>query len=277
MEEALLNYYIYNNDITSTCNFIPDKINKGTVIYEVIRIIDGKPLFFNEHFKRFTCSLKACGYNDKISKENLLLQIKNIIEINGVSDCNIKFQIRINSDGTNDFSIWISPFYYPNKELYKNGISLITTSYQRDNPNIKVYNSEFKNRISKLIHDKEVYEALLVTKDELITEGSKSNIFFTKDDEIYTPKLENVLGGITRQKVIHLSKSQNIKLHETDIYIEELPTFESAFLCGTSPKILPIKLINDQLFNTHDDLVQKLMIGYNDIILDYIKSFSWDK
>jgi len=52
-ETPLLTSFINNNNIVSTCDFIPERINVGRVIYEVVRVIDGKPLFFEEHLERF--------------------------------------------------------------------------------------------------------------------------------------------------------------------------------------------------------------------------------
>ncbi len=55
-------------------------------------------------------------------------------------------------------------------------------------------------------------EALLLDKNGFISEGSGENIFIIKNDEIYTPKIEHCLNGITRQSVITMLTSQIIDL-----------------------------------------------------------------
>ena len=59
--EAVIDYYIANGKVESTGNMdIFDQISKAAV-YEVIKIIDGIPLYFNEHLNRMKNSLKGLG------------------------------------------------------------------------------------------------------------------------------------------------------------------------------------------------------------------------
>ena len=55
----------------------------------------------------------------------------------------------------------------------------------------------------------------LLVQDGFINEGSSSNAFIIKDDNIYTPSLSNfILGGITRATVIEFCKTKNIQIKE---------------------------------------------------------------
>ena len=68
--------------------------------------------------------------------------------------------------------------------------------------------------------------ALLEDPEGNICEGTGSNIFFVKDEQLYTPKPKNMLRGISRQFLIDLAKQNNIKVHEVDIRKENLSDFE---------------------------------------------------
>lgn len=49
--EAINKYYFSDGKIVSTDQFIDDK-DKSNIIYEVLRVINGNPVFFKEHFER---------------------------------------------------------------------------------------------------------------------------------------------------------------------------------------------------------------------------------
>ena len=274
-ESCLLTNFIYNNNIVSTCDFIPDRLNRGKVIYEVLRVINGIPLFYKEHIQRCTGSLTNSGLKITLSTKSIALRIKALIESNKLEEGNIRFQISFAEGDETIFSAWVTPFFYPGKELYQTGASLSSIVGQRKNPNIKVYNPGLKNDISKRIRKNGIYEILLASTDGLITEGSRSNIFFVKDNSIYTPTTSSVLPGITRLKVIEIAKKSNVNCEELNINLNSLPLYDSAFITGTSPKVLPVKKIDDVFFNPKNITVKTFMKEYNTLVKKDIESFSW--
>ncbi len=269
-----MSYYITDDKIVSTCDFTQAHEENSTIIYEVIRVIDSKPIFFQDHIDRFYDSINHSGNNTTLTKSHILEQVYKLIEVNRLSIGNIRFQIKIKKNTNPIFSTWISPFYYPDKTLYKKGVKLISLKEQRENPNLKIHKSEFKDKISAIITKENVYEILLLNNQGLITEGSRSNIFFIDNKSIITPKTTDVLPGITRKKIIKICKEHDINLAEDNIRIKDLSSFDGAFLSGTSPKVLPINKIDTFSFNPQNEIVNKLMHYYNHMIDNYLKHSS---
>lgn len=80
-------------------------ISGSTVIYEVIRFIDGMPLFLEDHYMRFLKSASMLGDFELIPKSELLEYSKMLIKINGCENCNIKvMSILRNGDKTSPFA-----------------------------------------------------------------------------------------------------------------------------------------------------------------------------
>lgn len=104
-----------------------------------------------------------------------------------------------------------------------------------------------------------------------ITEGSRSNVFFVKDEIFYTAPESKVLVGITRQKVIECLRQLNFELVEKAVSAAEISQFDAAFLTGTSPKVLPVSLIGKLRLNIQVLVLQKLMKSYDDKIDAYIE------
>jgi branched-chain amino acid aminotransferase len=59
---------------------------------------------------------------------------------------------------------------------------------------------------------------------------------------------------------------------EEAVLASEIKTYDAAFLTGTSPKVLPVRSIGKQVFNTQLSVVKELMDQYNSLIDNYIKS-----
>ena len=96
------------------------------------------------------------------------------------------------------------------------------------------------------------YETIFV-RDRYITEASHSNIFFVKNDVVYThPANSNILNGITRIIVIDLCKQLGIEVVERVVSYHDLPAIDEAFLTGTVTQIAPISQIDDYRYNTDD-------------------------
>ena len=112
-----------------------------------------------------------------------------------------------------------------------------------------------------------VFESILVNKQGFITEGSKSNIFFIKDDELYTAPDSLVLSGITRQKIIAICKSFSINIIFEAVNFQNIKSFDAAFLCGTSPEVLPIRAIGFVGFQTKHSVLLKIQNAYKNMVI----------
>ncbi len=84
-------------------------------------------------------------------------------------------------------------------------------------------------------------------EQKYIEEVGSMNIFFVIDDELITPKLNgSILPGITRNSVITLAKTWNIKVSERQISIDEVMQAHSSgslqeiFGSGTAAVISPV-------------------------------------
>ncbi len=246
------------------------KSDKYKAFYEVIRIINGVPIFYEDHFARLKVSLTKLNYELSINKKELKNQIQDVCKLNNYSDCNIK--VIVLQYGAEQITITsINKFYYPTIQEYNNGVSCCTLNIMRKNPNVKLINTSYKEEVKRTIEEKKVFEVLLVNDGGKITEGGKSNVFFVKGDKIYTSPEEYVLVGITRRYVVDVCKKLGYEVIETLIGVDSLTSFDAAFLTGTGIKVLPIQVINDlEIDSAKNPITQHVMVGYNSLISSYI-------
>lgn len=85
-------------------------------------------------------------------------------------------------------------------------------------------------------------EAIVLTQDGHVSEGSAENLFLVIDGKLVTPCVsDNILEGITRNAIIKLARDEfGIETVERQIDRTELYTADECFLCGTGAEISPV-------------------------------------
>lgn len=275
MEQCLLSYFIRNEEIVSSCDFNPLILHQGTAIYEVIRIINAKPLFIDEHINRFYKSAEHEKLEIKIDKSDIKRKIRVLIEQNKMQAGNIRFQYLRNTNNVYLFLAWAIPFHYPTESETKNGVFLRTLNAIRQNPQSKRANLPVREIADKMISEQVISEVLLLNEDGLITECSSSNIFFIKNKKLITPPSSIVLEGITRKKVIAIAANNNTPVSEKKIYYQHINHFDSCFISSTSKSILPVHQIDDVLFNVENRLITNLSNSYKLLVSNHLAAFKW--
>lgn len=272
MVECINEYFIKDNEILSVDQFTSNISSIGTSIYEVIRVIDGIPLFLELHLERLFKSATLKGIFIDATANKIEDKINLLIKRNKVIIGNVKIIFNYTSEASNFYAFYIS-HNYPSLEQYKNGVETILYFGERKNPNAKVINNDFRLQVESKIKEHNAFEAILVNNNGCITEGSKSNIFLIKGEEIHTALAKDVLKGITRDKIIEACYSCNYKVVEKDIHYTELSEYDALFISGTSPKALPISKVDNISYSSAlNTVMQNIMLQYDIIINNYVKS-----
>lgn len=261
--EAINKFYLEDGCIESVENFSGKVDKESKIIYEVLRILNGKPLFLKEHIKRMENSFYIINKSFPYSYDKIAEYLARVVEANDNIEGNIKITY---STSTETMKVYYIKHSYPVKDLYINGVKAILYHGERENPNAKIINDNFRELINNEITKTNAYEAILIDNNGYVTEGSKSNIFMIKDNKLITAKGKDVLKGITREKVILLAENNDIKFEEREIHYTELKSMDSMFISGTSPKILPIKQVDDFKLDVNNKILKFLMKEYENLI-----------
>jgi branched-chain amino acid aminotransferase len=250
--------------------------NSETIqLYEVIRIIEGIPVFLEDHFDRLYQSANLAGGIRLPDSISLTEMIKNFIISQKKETGNIKLSFLFNDHSVEPLcELNFISHYYPTSEEYANGVKVGLLTADRPIPQAKVQNSDIRDRANQSISDNKLFEVLLIDSDGNITEGSRSNVFFVKNGTLYSAPTDKILQGITRIKVLELCNKAGIPVIETSVPVNTIGQFEAAFLTGTSPKVLPISSIGEIRYKTNLPLLIKIQEQYNQLIENYLQERS---
>ena len=252
---------LFNNMILPQAEFSEELLRTGLNIYEVVRVFNGKPIFLKDNLTRLANSLKKSNIPLEVEKLNIADKLKHLIELKKMQEGNIKYVLHFDSDQM-DECIYQIPHHYPSFQDYQKGVPTLTYEITRKNPEVKYINEELRTLTNQLIADHNVYEILLVDQEGYITEGSRSNVFFIKDQILYTSPTAYVLPGTSRKRVFEICQKHNYSIVEQRIDFHSLEQYDSVFLTGTSPLILPINQINTIRYAVDTPFLRQLMDHY---------------
>ena len=95
-------------------------------------------------------------------------------------------------------------------------------------------------------------EALVLTQEGHISEGSAMNVFMVRDGEVITPPVtENILEGITRKSILEFLKNElGVPVIERPIDRTEVYLCDEFFMTGTAAQITAVTQVDHRLIGT---------------------------
>jgi len=99
----------------------------------------------------------------------------------------------------------------------------------------------------------------------LVAEATGANIFFVKDNKLFTPYADCFLNGITRQTVMDLARSRQIEVVEKYIQSSDVGEFEQCFLTGSAAEVSPVGEIGEWKFDV-GNITRTLMEDYANLV-----------
>jgi branched-chain amino acid aminotransferase len=272
MNECYGKKFILNGDLQPAGSFDNSLVYEGDSIYEVIRMVKRSPVFFYDHMERLAKSVKLQNKEPLADIINLKKAIINLTRSDRKKEANLKIVFNYNNGADNYLVYYLEPIY-PSEEQYKKGVKGILFFAERKDPESKVINHKLRSSIYNKLINEGGYEALLVNRENFITEGSRSNIFFLKGDILVTAPDNVVLNGITRKHILEICIENKIRVKFACIKVEDISEYDAVFMTGTSPMVLPFYCIDGKFFNVRLPLMGKLRKLYLEKAEESIRLF----
>lgn len=228
----------------------------GDAVYEVARVYGGKPFLWEAHLARLRRSLEALAIRG-VEIPRVDARVKDLIATSGEKEALVYLQISRGAPETRTHNLpttpvepteflYVQPFGDPNRDKRREGASAITHPDLRwSRVDIKSVNLLGNVLASEAARAAGALEAILVSRDGEVTEGSHTNVFAVIDGVARTmPLSHQVLPGVSRDFVLGLARDNGVKVAEKAIKTEELNRAEEIFLTGTTAEVMPIVRLN---------------------------------
>ena len=169
-----------------------------------------------------------------------------------------------------DFLVFAFP-WGPYLDMDKARCCVSSWRYPTEVPRAKLAGLYINNALAKTEAVESGFdEAIMLTSDGYVSEGSGENIFLVIEGKLVTPpSYEIMLMGITRDTVIKLAKNElGVETIERPVDRSELYTADECFLTGTAANITPVAEIDRRKIGNGEigDITRKLREIYSDVI-----------
>ena len=232
-------------------------------LFETMVVKQGQIQGLNYHTQRLGsgCERLDIQLPDKNLAQLLIAYAHKFVELSGLSSGVLKIIVsRGNSQRgygyDESITSKVTAFYNPlpqyEAKLYEQGVSVksLTTecAMQKQMAGLKHLN-RLENVLAKKELGGQAFEGLMFNHLGFAIEGTSSNIFFEKDNQLFTPKLSvSGVAGVMRACILNYAKTRNIKMKIDDIARGQLDQFEQGFLCNSVMGIVPIAEFDGRLF-----------------------------
>jgi len=231
----------------------------GDGLFETMRVYSGKIFRLEHHLDRLFQSARSILIELPITKNEIRSAIYAALKLNGLSNSIVRLTVtrgELDSGVNVDYSspptivILVKPVKAISKKTYKEGIGI--KLYKKSAIRTQGISNKIKscNYLSNIILRENAlkenfFEAILLDHNHNVTEGTISNIFIIKNNQLKTPITnEFVLSGIIRQAILDLCLENNIPFKEDLITERELYEADELFLTNSAIEILPVRNIN---------------------------------
>lgn len=238
-------------------------IQRGYGVFDFFKVVDGSPVFFEDHLRRFYFSAEQMGLNVGFKPEELKNIISELLQKNGVPDTGIRITLTggYSDDGYQpakpNMVISLHSFKCPTREQYERGIKLLSYQHQRQLPHVKTIDYLMAIWLQPFIRQRNT-DDVLYHQNGIITECPRSNFFMvTENNTIVTPAA-GILKGIVRTKLMEMARDEGFKTEERDVSLHELASAREAFITSTTKTILPVRQIDELVLAAKNSVADRL-------------------
>jgi branched-chain amino acid aminotransferase len=240
-------------------------LHYGTGVFEGIRCYDtqkGPAVFrLDEHLRRLHNSARLLYMQLPFGVDELKAACNELVGTNGLPECYLRpiafygyGELGVAARGNPvEVAIMSWPWApYLGEEGQKAGIRAKISSWQRVSPNIVPHVSKatgvyLNSMLAVTEANNAGYdEAILLTPEGTVADGSGENIFVVRDGVLYTPDLATgILPGITRDTVKQIAQDLGYAVVEKALIRSDLYLADEVFMCGTAAEVTPLRSIDD--------------------------------
>jgi len=216
----------------------------GLGIFETMRAYNNKIVYLKQHLGRLRRSCRLIDIKLLYLDAQLEKIVERLIQVNGFKDACVRLTVWEGCDGSNIMA-FAKKYKPPVLNEYHRGFSAYVCPFRQTENSIlarlKTTNRIFYELGWRLAKNNGFNEAIILNSRGYLCEGTRSNIFLVKDNEMFTPALAcGCLDGITRRVIFDLAKDYNLKVYEGNFTLRDLREADEAFFTNSLAGVMPL-------------------------------------
>lgn len=241
-------------------------LHYGTGVFEGVRCYEtpsGPAVFrLREHLQRLHDSARLLYMDLTFSVDDLREATHELVSVNGLPECYIRpfafygfGQLGVSTRG-NPVEVVIMSWPWGNylgDDNATKGIRAKISTWKRIGantiPHVAKATGVYLNSMLAVAEAQRAGydEAILLTDDGYVADGSGENIFVVRNGKITTPPLStSILPGITRETIMDMARELGYVVEEGHLIRSDLYLADEVFMTGTAAEVTPLREIDDQ-------------------------------
>ncbi|MCS6994358.1 MAG: aminotransferase class IV [Anaerolineales bacterium] len=219
-------------------------------LYSTFRTYAGrtKVLGLEMHLHRLYDPLPALGIRAQVSPSELRAALREGLRDFPAQEARVRVTVST-TEGAGMVFMALEPLKAPDETVYQRGVRVILSPVERKTPRLKTTSFIGESDSARqMLLQSGAYEALM-TRNGRILEGLTSNFYAVKNGVIITAR-EGILLGVTRRYVLRLARSNGIGIEYRPPRVEELPTWDEAFITSSGRGVVPVTEVAGQPVGT---------------------------
>lgn len=258
----------------------------GFGLFETLLITEAGPLFVDLHWQRMNKGADLLGLSLP-DKAEWVKGVRKFIE-ESPNPSTFPFALRVTLTGGAPLADIPSQILFRKRALpytvdqYTLGIRLHLLSAPRNeySPLVSIKSTNYLENILAKEEAKQTSadEGLWLNTTGTLCEGTMSNLFFFKDETLFTPSLScGCLPGTRRQIMLDLARSLQIPTCEGLYPFSDLLKADEIFMTNSLMGLMPVRQVDDFLFpialrGTKKSGTRRLELGFKDLIKTHFLS-----
>ena len=260
-------YFNYNGRFFADDETVLSKDDRsyryGDGLFETMKLINGNILLEDYHFERLFLGLDVLKFNIPVLFTKGQIE-KEIKELSKKNECENSARIRLSVsrgngglyDCDNKFSYLIECWPLEQKGFNENG--LIIDVYPDARKSIDVFSNlksaNYLPYVMAAIWAKEnkLNDALILNQHDRICDSTIANVFWVKDNKIFTPPLnEGCVAGVMRKKILELvARNSDHGMQEAGLTQDILLQADEVFLTNATTGIRWVKECQGKVYKS---------------------------
>jgi branched-chain amino acid aminotransferase group I len=259
----------------------------GYGLFETMRAYNGRIFRLDSHLTRLRCSVESIGLTHSIpttdaGKQSLKAACMATLEANKLKNARVRLTVSAGEgDMTPDPTTCSSPTVLitardltPSPpEKYETGFKAAVSFLRRNSqsPLSRLKSTCYMENILARTAARAAGcdEAIFLNEQGYLAEGSMTNVFLVSHGELITPCFESgVLPGITRDAVLEIARTSNLKATERWVELNELIEAQEAFLTNSILELMPLVSVEGRLIGSGKPgkLTRDLLSAYRRLV-----------
>lgn len=224
---------------------------RGYGSFDFLYVIDGIPMFIDDHLARFETSSRLLGLGPIPSAAKLKIHAHELIDANGGGTFGLQLFLTAGDplDGFTPHDARLIaltvPAATPAPDAFESGYRLITHQHQRDLPEAKTTNYFTAVRLAPKMREMDAND-VLYHDGERALEATRCSFFIVTNDGTFVTAGRDILPGVTRLNTLRALRHASLPVEERDVALSEVQQAAEAFVTSTTKGVMPVLAIDGQ-------------------------------